>query len=137
MPEGPVTITSRTSAAVLPTKAMCLAFPELTRSRIYSAPVLVLPYPRPARISHIRQSVSGMRWSGRAQKFQSHLSSMSCFGVRDFSILVLSAGGSKAIDCRHDDFPGFPCLTFDFNCFAIFPCNFLPHLRHKHISATF
>src|SRR5262245_103322 len=66
-PLGPVPIMSRVSAAVSLTRAIRLACPCSTSSRTHSAPVLVLPHPRPERMSHVVQScpVGGL-WFGLA-----------------------------------------------------------------------
>ena len=47
------------------------ALPEATMARTHSAPVRLLPQPRPARMSQVRQSPGGGSWSGRAQIDQS------------------------------------------------------------------
>src|SRR6516162_8040445 len=58
MPDAPSTITLRASAAVGPTRAIRRR-PALTSARTHSAPLRVLPKPRPAISSHIRQDPAG------------------------------------------------------------------------------
>ena len=65
-PLRPSIITSRQSAAVLPTIAILLC-PASTLDRIHSAPVLVLPQPLPAFTSQYRQREEGGSWLGLAQ----------------------------------------------------------------------
>jgi hypothetical protein len=70
MPLGPSTIVPRTSAAVGPAMRMIGFSPDSAHARTVSAPVCVLPNPRPARMSHVAQSPGGRRWFGRAQSSQ-------------------------------------------------------------------
>ncbi len=70
MPLSPSIITSRTSLAVGPTSAMRLEPRRSTFWRTRSAPVRVLPNPRPASTSQVRQSPSGASCFGRAQNSQ-------------------------------------------------------------------
>jgi hypothetical protein len=58
-PDSPSTMTSRTSAAVGPTRAIRRACLVSARLRIHSAPVRVLPQARPAGASQVRQSPAG------------------------------------------------------------------------------
>ena len=67
-PESPSIITSRTSAGVLATSAMRPDVPDSTRERTHSAPVRVLPNPRPAMSSQTDQSPGGAIWLSRAQR---------------------------------------------------------------------
>lgn len=67
-PLSPSTMTSRVSAAVRATRARRRAPWFSTQSRTVSAPVLVLPKPRPASRSQVFQVPAGSFWSGRAQK---------------------------------------------------------------------
>jgi len=68
---GPTSIiVSRTSALVWPMRAICL-YPCLARSMIHSAPVLVLPNPRPERSSQQNQSPGGGSCFSLAQNCQS------------------------------------------------------------------
>src|SRR5207248_563920 len=64
MPLSPSTMMSRASSKVGPTSAMRRA-PCLTRALTNSAPVRVLPKPRPASNSQTRQSPSGGRCDRR------------------------------------------------------------------------
>src|SRR5215470_4154923 len=66
MPLSPSTMMSRASAAVGATNATLLAAPADTRLKTNSAPVRVLPQPRPARISQIAQAPGGGSWLGLA-----------------------------------------------------------------------
>src|SRR5215469_2592730 len=59
-------MTSRASAAVGATSATLSAAPANTRLNTNSAPVRVLPQPRPARISQIAQGSGGANWFGLA-----------------------------------------------------------------------
>jgi hypothetical protein len=68
MPDGPSTMTSRTSAAVSPTTAMRRARPDSASARMNSAAARVLPAPRPAWMNHTRQGPAGGSCIGRAQK---------------------------------------------------------------------
>ena len=65
-------MTSRASAAVGATRAMRRTLLDSAWARTHSAPVRVLPQPRPARTSQTSQSPSGGTWEGRAQVGQSH-----------------------------------------------------------------
>lgn len=58
-PEGPSTITLRASPKVAPTSAIRALPSPSAMARTHSAPARVLPKPRPAINSHIRQSPSG------------------------------------------------------------------------------
>lgn len=73
-PETPSTMTSRTSAIVSPTRAMGETGSAPSRpsacALTHSAPVRVLPAPRPPRTSHTVHSPGGASWSGRAKKGQ-------------------------------------------------------------------
>ncbi len=72
MPLSPLTIVSRTSAAVAPTSAIRPAAPLSARRRTHSAAARVLPDPRPISNSQVRQSPSGGRWFGRARGCSRH-----------------------------------------------------------------
>ena len=65
------TIVSRVSAAVGPTNAIRATLAASARDRTHSAPVRVLPHPRPDRTSQIDQSPVGGSCSGRAIACQS------------------------------------------------------------------
>ena len=64
MPLSPSIMMSRASAAVAPMRFT--SGKSLTHRRTISAPILVLPNPRPARISQLAQSPAGATWLGRA-----------------------------------------------------------------------
>ena len=81
MPLSPSTITLRASAAVGATSAMRRAVAPSTRARTSSAPVRVLPKPRPASSSQTRQSPAGGSWLGRAQNGQSYSSASASAGL--------------------------------------------------------
>jgi hypothetical protein len=70
IPLSPSTITSRRSSDVGATK-LTREYPCRFQIRTVSAPVRVLPYPRPARISQTAHSPRGSVWFGRAQEGQS------------------------------------------------------------------
>ena len=72
IPDSPSTIMSRASAAVGAINATRLRSPLSTCERTHSAPVLVLPNPRPVRIIQIAQSPAGGNCLGRAQNDQSN-----------------------------------------------------------------
>jgi hypothetical protein len=107
-PAGPSTITSLASAAVSATKASRLYRPAAngvgpqTSRRTASAPVLVLPNPRPQRSSQVSQSPLGRACSGLAQKSQSHCSSSACASVSSAKIWVCSESGRKASNSAGD-----------------------------------
>ena len=101
-PDSPSIMTSRTSAAVAPTRAICFAVPLFTCSRTNSAPVRVLPNPRPARISHVRQLPSGVDCFGRRHRRQSYSTSRCCSGDRPPTSSVSCSGVSPANTSAHD-----------------------------------
>ena len=68
--------------------------PCLTRSRTHSAPVRVLPQPRPARMSQANHSDAGGSCSSRAQKRQSYSSAAFSAVVRLASSVWRRLGGS-------------------------------------------
>ena len=72
MPLSPSTMTSRASAAVGATSATRRAVRAVTRARISSAPVRVLPNPRPASSSHTRQSPSAAAAGWPAPRTANH-----------------------------------------------------------------
>jgi hypothetical protein len=92
MPLSPSTMTSRTSAAVGPTSAIRF-LPLAISWRTHSAPVRVLPKPRPASRSHVRQSPRGASWRGLAQKDQSNSSCTSSSSLRSRRIAARSGAG--------------------------------------------
>ena len=71
MPLSPSTMTSRVSAAVGASNAILPQRPCSIWLRTHSAPVRVLPNPRPAKSIQMRQSPAGSSCSGRAQNVQS------------------------------------------------------------------
>ena len=102
MPDSPSTITSRASAGFRATNAMRLAPPN-TRFRVHSDPVLVLPAPRPPRLSHTSQSPGGSTWDGLAQNLSQSQSALSaCSGVSVARMAVRSEAGSNASDSASD-----------------------------------
>ena len=58
-PDSPSIMMSRMSSDVGPAMMSRLPCPDSTRSRTHSAPVLVLPNPRPARMSHSTHAQAG------------------------------------------------------------------------------
>jgi len=100
--DSPVSIIiSRTSAAVAATKAIGLK-PSFAHLIVSSAPVRVLPPPRPLSNSHIYQSQSGGNCFGRAHIVQSYSKDSNSCGLRLLYSLCLSCSGSKAIDCANE-----------------------------------
>src|SRR3990167_7161637 len=100
MPEGPSTMTSRTSAAVGPTSPSLPAFPAITRRRVVSDPVLVFPNPRPANRSQIVQSPFGGSWFGRAifshgSFFRSRSAAALRFASSHASAAICSSAGEE------------------------------------------
>ena len=86
MPESPWIIMSRTSCGVLATRAILRDAPDSTRARTHSAPVRVLPKPRPARSSQMRQGSSDGIWLSLAQRGQWNLTLDATCSVRSDSI---------------------------------------------------
>ena len=74
MPESPCIMMSLTSCGVLATRAILEESPDSTRARTHSAPVLVLPKPRPASSSQICHGSSGSICPGLAQSGQRYSS---------------------------------------------------------------
>jgi hypothetical protein len=103
MPLSPSTITFLASAAVGATRASRRAVRAVARTRISSAPVRVLPNPRPARSSHTRQSPSGGSWLGRAQNAQSKSNPRASSRLSAATRPFLRASGSEASQpaCKH------------------------------------
>src|SRR6516165_10681925 len=95
-PLSPSTMTSRASAAVAATSATRRWPWWLTRSWTYSAPVRVLPKPRPASSSQVRHSPGGGSCSGRAQYCQSRASRSHCSSVSFARSFFCRAGESEA-----------------------------------------
>src|SRR5215471_18206067 len=87
-------------------------YPWRTRSKTHSAPVLVLPQPRPLRMSHTNQSPTGASCSGRAISIQDFAgwrpSSVRCSRrLRSSSAAALSRSDAEELiigQCRHVDF---------------------------------
>src|SRR5262249_43318395 len=96
MPLSPSTTTSRTSAAVSATSAR-RRLGVRDHAITCSAPTLVLPQPRPERMSHTFQAPGGGNWLGRAQNCaQSYSSAASCSGVSCAKSASRSASGTSA-----------------------------------------
>src|SRR5690348_14331943 len=72
IPLSPCTMMSRASSAVAPIRFTCRC-PSFTHCRTVSAPVRVLPNPRPAWISQYVHAPDGNSCSGLAQNPQSYL----------------------------------------------------------------
>jgi len=70
MPLSPSTITARASRIELATSAMRAEPSDKAMRRTHSAPARVLPKPRPAITSQVRQSPGGGICSARAQNGQ-------------------------------------------------------------------
>src|SRR3989344_1402853 len=89
IPLSPSTITRRTSSSVSATKARRRHFfCRIQVSRV-SAPVRVLPNPRPARINHTVQSPSGKRWLGRANSSHSPVTALTWVSVDVFMSAII------------------------------------------------
>src|SRR6185312_12177888 len=101
-PDSPSTMTSRASPAVAATSASRFARPERTSSAMNSAPLRVLPNPRPASRSHVVQSPPGASWFGRAQKRQSYSSASSSSSLRSARMAARSVAGSDASEAAGD-----------------------------------
>jgi hypothetical protein len=69
-PLCPSTITLRASARFAATSAIRASGSASAMLRTHSAPARVLPKPRPAMISQMRQTPSGAICAGRAQNCQ-------------------------------------------------------------------
>src|SRR5207247_6967060 len=82
------------------------AAPPFTRSRTHSAPVRVLPKPRPASSSHTAQDPTGASWFARAQKRHSRASLSASAGLSVARIFFRSDAGSNAIDSASEAFDG-------------------------------
>ena len=95
------TIVSLTSALVCPTSAMglYLSFAHLI---VNSAPVRVLPPPRPLSRSQIYQPQSGGSCFGLAQNSQSYKRALASFSVSESRTFNLSDSGSNASDNAND-----------------------------------
>src|SRR5262249_22004704 len=108
MPVTPSTMTSRVSAAVSATSAILRAWPPVsgvlpqTFDRTHSAPVRVLPHPRPARMSQVTHWPGGAICSGRAQRFQDHSSASASALLSVFRIFARSDSGSDASNSACD-----------------------------------
>src|SRR5437762_5902409 len=85
----------------------------MTWSRIHSAPLRVLPKPRPASSSQVRQSPFGARWLGRPHQPQSCSivsSSRSLVCLRNAASF---SGGSDASNSAHETFSDSANLDLD------------------------
>ena len=92
MPDSPSTITSLTSAAVAPTRAIRCALSASTSARMYSAPVLVFPQPLPVSMSQMRHRSAEGSCSTRAQKPQLYQRADLSGAVSRFSLVSISLG---------------------------------------------
>ena len=92
------TMVSLTSALVCPTRAIGLN-PSFAHLIVSSAPVRVLPPPRPLSNSQIYQSQAGGSCFGLAQNSQSYMRASASFWLRLFIAFCRSCSGSKASDC--------------------------------------
>src|SRR5690242_18894787 len=88
-------MTSRTAAAVGPTSAIRFARLSSAWMRTHSAPVRVLPKPRPASSSQMRQSPAGVIWVGRPQKRQSNARAAASASGRAASTSSFSSSSSE------------------------------------------
>ena len=75
-PRDPSIITSRTSAAVAPTRASRRARPDPTSARTHSAAAPRLARPRPISTSQVRQSPAGGLWFGLARGCILHVAAL-------------------------------------------------------------
>src|SRR5262249_4916290 len=106
-PLSPSTMTLLASSAVGATSAIRRATPETTEARTNSAPVRVLPKPRPARSSQTRQSPGGGNCSSRAQAFcQPYLYSSASAPENSSTSWFRSASGSDASQRAFNKFSG-------------------------------
>ena len=86
MPESPWIMTSLTSCGVLATRAILEDCPDSTRARTHSAPVRVLPKPRPARSIQMRHRSSDGSWFFLAHNGQWNFTSDATCSGRSASI---------------------------------------------------
>jgi hypothetical protein len=114
MPLSPSQMTSRASAAVGATRAMRRR-PAATCVRVHSAPLLVLPNPRPARHNQTRQSPGGGFCSSRAQKSQSCCSSRTSAVVIAAIFASHCSLGREAIEVANETLSGGrPVINYTF-----------------------
>src|SRR4030081_594199 len=76
----------------------------MTWSRIHSAPLRVLPKPRPASSSQVRQSPFGARWLGRPHQPQSCSIASSLRSLVRFKNAASCSGGSDASNSAGETF---------------------------------
>ena len=76
----------------------------MTWSRIHSAPLRVLPKPRPASSSQVRQSPFGACWLGRPHQPQSCSIASSSRSLVCFRNAASCCGGSDASNSAHETF---------------------------------
>lgn len=103
-PLSPSTTMSRASAAVADTIAPRLPGMECALNLAHSVILLVLPKPRPAKISQVDQSPAGGNCFGRAQNDQrySRYSLSLTVGAASLIASRRSETGSKAIEAAND-----------------------------------
>ena len=109
IPDTPPTITSRTSAAVGATRAMCEQVSFF--SRTHSDPQRVFPKPRPASSIQKVQSPPGAIWFSRPQNFQSYSSALISSSDRSARIARRVASGCEASELASDAVSGIVHLN--------------------------
>src|SRR5205814_1295422 len=87
----------------------------MTWSRIHSAPLRVLPKPRPASSSQVRQSPFGACWLGRPHQPQSCSIASSSRSLVRFRNAASCSGGSDASNSAHETFSDSANLDLDRN----------------------
>src|SRR6202045_2150823 len=85
----------------------------MTWSRIHSAPLRVLPKPRPASSSQVRQSPFGACWLGRPHQPQSCSIASSSRSLVCFRNAASCSGGSDASNSAHETFSDSANLDLD------------------------
>src|ERR1700756_2763458 len=85
----------------------------MTWSRIHSAPLRVLPKPRPASSSQVRQSPFGACWLGRPHQPQSCSIVSSSRSLVCFRNAASCCGGSDASNSAHETFSDSANLDLD------------------------
>src|SRR5947207_5163933 len=85
----------------------------MTWSRIHSAPLRVLPKPRPASSSQVRQSPFGACWLGRPHQPQSYSIASSSRSLVCLRNAATCCGGSDASHSAHKTFSGTANLDLD------------------------
>src|ERR1700730_5926883 len=112
-PLSPSTMTSRASAAVGATSAIRRRRWWMTWSRIHSAPLRVLPKPRPASSSQVRQSPFGACWLRRPHQPQSCSIASSSRSLVCFRNAASCSGGSDASNSAGETFSDSDNLDLD------------------------